>query len=93
MLPAHGVDHDTVADHVHGILAEDAGRDGMKHEALAVEDQRVAGVGAALEAGDHLVVRGQYIYYLAFALVAPLEPEHDIDFLHINNNQELLSNV
>ena len=89
----HGVDHDAVADDVDGVLAEDARRDGVQHEAVAVEDQGMACVGTTLETRNYFVVRGQDIDHLAFALVAPLEPEHDIDFLHINNNQELLSNL
>ncbi len=54
----------------------------MEHKVVAVEHQGMAGVGAALEAGNYLVIRGQDIDHLAFSLVAPLEPEHDIDFLH-----------
>ena len=50
----------------------------MKHKAFGAEHQRMAGVGTALETGNHLVGRSEHIYHLAFSLVAPLEAEHYI---------------
>ena len=43
----------------------------------AVDDQRVAGIVAALEADDDIGLLGQPIDDLAFALVAPLGADHD----------------
>ena len=55
----------------------------MEHESVSVKHEGMPRIGAALEACDHLVIRGQDIDHLAFAFVAPLEPEYDINFLHI----------
>ena len=74
----HGINDHAVADNVHGSLAENAGRNGVKHKAVAVKYQRVTGVGTALEAGNHFVGGSEHIHYFAFAFVAPLEAEYYI---------------
>ena len=74
----HGVHHHAVADHVHRSLAENAGRNRMEHKAVSVKDQRMAGIGATLETGHHLVGGRKDVHYLAFALVSPLETEYHI---------------
>ena len=76
------VDDDAVADDVHGIRTENAGGNGVKDKAVPVEDQRVARIRAALEAGDYLVVRGQHVDHLSLALVAPLEAEDHVYLAH-----------
>ena len=75
------IDDHAVADYVQRALAEDSGRNRMKHEGSAVEHQRMTGVGAALEACNNLVIRRQYVHDFAFALVAPLEAENNIDLV------------
>ena len=76
------VDDDAVADDVHRIRAENAGGDGVEHEAVPVEHEGMARVGTALEAGDHLVTGRQDVDDLALALVAPLEAEDHVYLLH-----------
>ena len=75
LLKGDGVDDNAVADDVGFLLVEDAGGDDVEHVADAVELQRVAGVGTALEAGHHIVFRGYHVHNLALALVAPLQTE------------------
>ena len=76
------VDDDAVADDVHRIRAENPGGNGVEDESVPVEDERMTRVRAALEAGDHLVVRGQDIDHLSLALVAPLEAEDHVYLAH-----------
>ena len=71
----HRVDHHAVADDV-------ARRDRAEHVFLAVEFQRVTGIGTALEAGHHLVTRRQHVHNLPFALVTPLQAEDNVNFFH-----------
>ena len=55
----------------------------MQHEAVTAELEGMAGVGPSLETGYDLVVGGQHVDNLAFALVSPLESEHYIEFIHL----------
>ncbi|OPZ46035.1 MAG: hypothetical protein BWY94_00927 [Actinobacteria bacterium ADurb.BinA094] len=71
------VDHHAVADHAGLGLVQDARRDEVELELLAVADDGVAGVVAALEARHHVGLLGQQVRDLAFALVAPLGADHD----------------
>ena len=66
------VDHHAVADDRELAAAHDAGGQEVQLEHLAVDDQRVAGIVAALEAHDHVGPAGQPVDDLALALVAPL---------------------
>ena len=52
----------------------------MKHVLDAVKFQRMARVGAPLETGDHVVLGGEHVHDFAFAFVAPLEAEQDVNF-------------
>ena len=79
-----GVDDHAVTDDVGFAALEDTRRDGAEHVFFAAELQRMAGIGAALEARHHLVAGRQYIHDLAFALVAPLQSEDHVDFFHYN---------
>ena len=56
---------------------EDARRDQAQDRLLAVDDERVAGVVAALEAHHRGDAVGQQIDDLAFAFVAPLGADDD----------------
>ena len=71
------VDHDAVADHAGPPGIEDPRRDQVELELLAVADDRVAGVVAALEAHDHVRVLGEQVDDLALPLVAPLGTDDD----------------
>ena len=67
--------HDAVADQAQHAFAQDAGRDQVQHRLLAFDDQRVAGVVAALETRDRADAFGQQIDDFSFAFVAPLRAE------------------
>ena len=71
------VDDDAVADDRRDVRVEDAARDELELEHLAVDDQGVAGVVAALVAHDHLAFLGEVVGELALALVTPVASEHD----------------
>ncbi len=79
------IDDNAIADDVLGAFAEHAARDGMKDVLLAVKNQRVSGVGSALEARDDVVLRGEDIHDFSFSLVAPLEAQKHIN-LHVNRS-------
>ena len=66
------IDDHAVADDAELVRVQRAGRDQVEDGLLAVDDQRVAGVVAALEADDDIGVVGEQIDDLALALVAPL---------------------
>ena len=78
----NGVDDHTVTDDIGLAALEDTRRNGPQDVLLAVELQRMPGVGAALEPGDDIVTRSEHVHDLALALVAPLQPEDHIDFFH-----------
>ncbi len=48
----------------------------MEDQLFTVENNRVAGVGAALVAGDDVGVGAQVVDYLALAFVAPLSADY-----------------
>ena len=77
------IHHDPVAYDVHGVFPEDSGRHRVEHESVSVELEGMAGVRPSLEACYYLVVGSEHVHDLTFALVAPLEPEHYIKFLHL----------
>ena len=72
-----GVDHHAVADHAGLAGIEDPGRDQVELELLAVADDRVAGVVAALKAHDDVGLLREQVRELALALVAPLGADDD----------------
>ena len=78
----NGVEHYAVTDDVGLAALENTRGNRPQYVFLAVEFQRVAGVGSALEACHHLVAGRQYVDNLAFTLVAPLKAENDVYFLH-----------
>ena len=75
-------DEDVRVDHApgaeHALLApEQAGRHVPELVGLAVGDDRVPRVGAALVADDDVRVLGEQVDDLALPLVAPLRPDDD----------------
>ena len=54
---------------------QDAGRQQRELEGLAVRDDGMAGVGAAVVADDEIVLLGEQIDDLALGLVAPLQAD------------------
>ena len=61
------------AEHVHGLVAQDAGRHEIEHELALVVDDGVAGVVAALIAHDDVVLLAEQVDHAALALVAPVD--------------------
>ena len=86
-------DHRAAADEERGArLQHAAGHDAQRQFTLA-HHQRVAGVVAAAEAGDDVVVRGEQIDDAALALVAPLHAENDVGLVRHSprNSRSLVS--
>ncbi len=69
--------HDAVADHRSDVGVQDAAREQLEGEALAVDHDPVAGIVAPLVPHDHLHLPGQQVGELSFALVAPLGAKED----------------
>jgi hypothetical protein len=79
LLQRPGVDHHAVAHHAEHAVVQRARGDQAQHELLAVHVDGVAGVVAAVVAGDHLDLLGEEVHDLAFAFVAPLGArDHDV---------------
>ncbi|MNE47410.1 hypothetical protein D3C80_1418190 [compost metagenome] len=70
-----GVHDHAVADD-RGLALHHARRQQRQLVDLAVDDQRMARVMAALEPDDHVGAIGQPVHNLALALVAPLGADH-----------------
>ena len=71
------VDDDTVADDRRDVVVEDAARHQLECEGLAVDDDAVAGVVAALVTDHQVHFAGKEIREPALPLVAPLGPDHN----------------
>ena len=71
------VDHHAVPDRAQLAGVEDPRRDQVELEGLAVADDRVAGVVAALEADDEVGLLGEQVHDLPLPLVAPLGADDD----------------
>ena len=69
---AHRVDHHAVADNTDLAPPQDARGDKMENEFLLANEDRVAGVVAALSADHHVGLAGEHVDDFAFAFVAPL---------------------
>src|SRR6185369_3247744 len=69
---SRGIDHHAVADEAAAAGVQDAGGHEVKDEGLAAMDDAVAGVGAALVAGDELGALGERIDDLALPFISPL---------------------
>ena len=73
-----GVDHHAVADHAQLAGVQDPRGHQVELPRLAVADDRVAGVVAALKAHDGIGPLGEQVGDLSFSLVAPLgADDHD----------------
>ena len=77
------IDDDAVADDAELARAHDARRQQRQLVGLVADDERVAGVVAALEAHDDIGALRQPVDDLALALVAPLGADHR-DVRHSN---------
>ncbi len=73
------VDDDTVGDHGDHVVVEDARGDELQGVLLAIDDDGVSGVVAALVAHDVRVLLRQQVDDLCFALIAPLGSDDDGD--------------
>ena len=71
------IEDDAVADHRQLAGAHNARRQERELVGDAVDNERVAGIVAALEAHDHVRLERQPIDDLAFALIAPLGADYD----------------
>ena len=71
------VDHDPVADRAGLARVEDPRGDQVELEGLAVADDRVAGVVAALEADDHVRPLREQVGDLSLPFIAPLGADYD----------------
>ena len=79
LLEQHlGIDDHAVAEHAPlAAPAQDARRDEVGDQLLPVDDERVAGVGAAAVADHHVGELGVEVDDLALAFVAPLGADDD----------------
>ena len=66
------IESNAVADDIRDVIIKNARGQQMKREAAIVIDDRVAGVGAALETDDDIRLHGKHVGDLAFSLVAPV---------------------
>ena len=71
-----GIDDGAIANHAHLARMQRARRHQAQDKLLAVDDQRMGGVVAALKAHDDVGIGGQQIDNLAFAFIAPLGANH-----------------
>jgi len=72
-----GIDDDARADDGVARRAQDAARNELEDEAIAIEDDGVASVVSAGAARDVVKRTGKIVNDLAFAFVAPLRADHD----------------
>ena len=70
---AGGIEHHAAGDDALHLGPEDAAGHQRELEGLAVADDGMPGVGAALVADDDIVLLGQQVDDLALGLVAPLQ--------------------
>ena len=71
------VHHHPVADHRGDVGVEHSARDELQREGLAIDDERVPGVVAALVAHHQVHLLGEEVGEPTLALVAPLGPDDD----------------
>ena len=57
-------------------MVQDTGGNNVQNIALAVHNDRMAGVVAALKADDHIHFAAQKVDYLALSLVTPLRTDN-----------------
>ena len=71
------IDHDAVADDRSDVVVQDTGRDQLQGEGLAVDDEGVPRIVAALVADDQLHLLGDEVGEFPLALITPLGAHHD----------------
>ena len=74
--------HDTVADQALHAVAQDARGNQVQDRLLAIDDERVPGIVAALEARDDADPFGQQVDDLALAFIAPLRTQNYYRITH-----------
>ena len=74
------IHYDAATDYTAGTGLQRTRGDQMQHGLDTVYNESVAGVVAALETSDDVGFRRQYVDDLAFAFVAPLQPDNDDAF-------------
>lgn len=70
------IDDNTGSDDAFHIRSEDTARDQGEFKGLALSDDRVPSVGAALITNDDVLVFGEQVNNLAFRFVSPLKPDN-----------------
>src|SRR5690606_20676026 len=78
LFKGYGVQHHAIADQVEGVVVEHAGRNGVQHHFLVIDIQGMARIGTTLESGYNIIFARKVIYDLAFAFIAPLQPQQYI---------------
>jgi len=73
------VEHDAIADEIDEVWAEDSGGNRVQDVFVTTKFEGVAGIWAALETGDDVVLSGEVVYNFTFPLIAPLEAENYVD--------------
>ena len=76
------VEDHPVADDVGFTALENTRRNRAQDVFFAVEFQRMTRIGTALKTRNRLITGSQHIDNLAFALIAPLQAEYDVNFIH-----------
>ena len=74
------IEHYAIADNVYLASLENSRRNRAEHILLAIEFQCVTSVRTTLESCYDVITWSQYIDYLTFTLVSPLEAEQNIYF-------------
>ena len=75
--------HHAVADNALHAVPENARRQQMQYRLVSADDQRMAGIVATLETGNHARLFGKQINDLALALVTPLGAQHYNTLSHL----------
>ncbi len=73
----HRVDDDAVSYDACDMLVKDSGWNKVEDVLFLADDDRVAGIGAPLVAGDDVNLVAQEVDYFSFSLVAPLCPHNN----------------
>jgi hypothetical protein len=71
------VDDNTISEKIFAFGVQDTAREEMECVFLAIYNNGVSGIGAAVEPSANIVVCGENVDKLAFSLVTPLGSEND----------------
>ena len=72
-----GVDHHAIADHAHLAVVQHARRDEPHDGFLSPNNQGMARIVPTLKADDDVRLAREQVHHLAFALIAPLDADHN----------------